>query len=130
MQDFACSKNCILQLGACLILFVSVSVSGIGPRCRCVTKEKRPFGRYVGAVEINPASSHCKDTEIMQVTRVILWIFPHKTLNHMSVSDVIDPAVLLSRGMGRRIVWTPMLHGSKCLKGERLSKCIFFNECA
>ncbi|XP_030581121.1 C-X-C motif chemokine 2-like [Archocentrus centrarchus] len=49
-----------------LLVFLTVhEASGIGLRCRCINKEKRPIGRYIGAVEMNPASSHCKDTEII-----------------------------------------------------------------
>ncbi|XP_049428684.1 interleukin-8-like [Epinephelus fuscoguttatus] len=34
-------------------------------RCRCLSKERKPIGRYIGQVEVNPPSSHCKDTEII-----------------------------------------------------------------
>ncbi|XP_033976267.1 interleukin-8-like [Trematomus bernacchii] len=33
--------------------------------CRCVSKEKKPIGRYIGRVEVNPAGPHCKDIEII-----------------------------------------------------------------
>lgn len=34
-------------------------------RCQCITKEKKPIGRYIGQVEVIPASSHCNEIEIM-----------------------------------------------------------------
>ncbi|XP_042341108.1 C-X-C motif chemokine 10-like [Plectropomus leopardus] len=34
-------------------------------RCRCISKEKQPIGRYIATVEVQPPSSHCKDTEII-----------------------------------------------------------------
>ncbi|CAG5939113.1 interleukin-8-like isoform 2-T2 [Menidia menidia] len=34
-------------------------------RCQCITKEKRRIGRLIGLVEVNPPTSHCKDTEII-----------------------------------------------------------------
>ncbi|XP_004065776.1 interleukin-8-like [Oryzias latipes] len=42
-----------------------VGVQGINLRCQCITKEKTPIGRLIGAVEVNPASSHCKEVEII-----------------------------------------------------------------
>ncbi|XP_035516866.1 C-X-C motif chemokine 6-like [Morone saxatilis] len=34
-------------------------------RCRCITTEKRRIGRFIGQVEVNPATSHCNDIEII-----------------------------------------------------------------
>nr|XP_020452748.1 interleukin-8-like [Monopterus albus] len=34
-------------------------------RCQCIIKEKKPIGRYISNVEVNPGNSHCKDTEII-----------------------------------------------------------------
>uniref|UniRef100_A0A669DEK6 Chemokine interleukin-8-like domain-containing protein n=1 Tax=Oreochromis niloticus TaxID=8128 RepID=A0A669DEK6_ORENI len=39
--------------------------SGISPRCQCLFKEKRPIGRFISTVEIYPANSYCKSTEII-----------------------------------------------------------------
>ncbi|XP_034067586.1 interleukin-8-like [Gymnodraco acuticeps] len=33
--------------------------------CRCVGKEKKPIGRYIGRVEVKPAGPHCEDIEII-----------------------------------------------------------------
>uniref|UniRef100_A0A8C4FGS4 Chemokine interleukin-8-like domain-containing protein n=2 Tax=Dicentrarchus labrax TaxID=13489 RepID=A0A8C4FGS4_DICLA len=33
--------------------------------CRCITTEKKPIGRYIGQVEVNPVSSHCNNIEII-----------------------------------------------------------------
>ncbi|XP_040001858.1 interleukin-8-like [Xiphias gladius] len=44
---------------------ISQGDQGVILRCRCITKEKKPIGRYIGKVEVNPASSHCKDIEII-----------------------------------------------------------------
>lgn len=67
---------CILHLAGASAVCIDLSdpfiTSGIGPgdhgetlRCRCIIKEKRPIGRYIGEVKVNPASSHCRDVEIM-----------------------------------------------------------------
>ncbi|KAG7485812.1 interleukin-8-like isoform X1 [Solea senegalensis] len=39
-------------------------------RCQCINKERTPIGRYIGPVEVIPASSHCKDTEIIATYRI------------------------------------------------------------
>ncbi|XP_069553559.1 interleukin-8-like [Brachyistius frenatus] len=44
---------------------ISLGEQGVTLRCQCITKEKRPMGRYIGVVEVNFASSHCKDIEII-----------------------------------------------------------------
>ncbi|XP_038569457.1 interleukin-8-like [Micropterus salmoides] len=48
-----------IQEGTCL------GDQGVNLRCRCIAKEKRPIGRYIGQVEVHPASSHCNDIEII-----------------------------------------------------------------
>ncbi|KAM9362983.1 interleukin-8-like [Symphorus nematophorus] len=44
---------------------ISQGDGGVILRCQCITKEKKPIGRYIGQVEVNPASSHCNDVEII-----------------------------------------------------------------
>lgn len=44
---------------------ISVGDHGVIQRCRCISKEKKPIGRYIGEVEVNPASSHCNNVEII-----------------------------------------------------------------
>ncbi|XP_041822789.1 interleukin-8-like isoform X2 [Chelmon rostratus] len=44
---------------------ISLGDQGITLRCQCITTEKRPIGRYIGRVEVNPASSHCNNIEII-----------------------------------------------------------------
>ncbi|XP_020786151.1 C-X-C motif chemokine 10-like [Boleophthalmus pectinirostris] len=34
-------------------------------RCRCIQKESKRIGRYLRKVEVHPANSHCKETEIV-----------------------------------------------------------------
>ncbi|XP_019955897.1 interleukin-8 isoform X2 [Paralichthys olivaceus] len=43
----------------------SLSNGGVTPRCQCINKERKPIGRHIGSVEVNPASSHCKEIEII-----------------------------------------------------------------
>ncbi|XP_026216534.1 interleukin-8-like [Anabas testudineus] len=61
----------VILLLSTLLVFLTIT-EGIGPgdhgetlRCRCIIKEKRPIGRYIGEVKVNPASSHCRDVEII-----------------------------------------------------------------
>nr|XP_046269120.1 interleukin-8-like [Scatophagus argus] len=44
---------------------ISLGDQGLPGRCQCITKERRPIGRYIGMVEVSLASSHCSDTEII-----------------------------------------------------------------
>lgn len=50
-----------------LLIHESVSVGdpGVTLRCQCITKEKRKIGRFIGEVEVRPASSHCTEKEII-----------------------------------------------------------------
>uniref|UniRef100_A0A669DWG7 Chemokine interleukin-8-like domain-containing protein n=1 Tax=Oreochromis niloticus TaxID=8128 RepID=A0A669DWG7_ORENI len=49
-----------------LLVFLTIhGASGISPRCQCLFKEKRPIGRFISTVEIYPANSYCKSTEII-----------------------------------------------------------------
>ncbi|XP_043969916.1 C-X-C motif chemokine 2-like [Gambusia affinis] len=34
-------------------------------RCRCITKERKPIGRRIVALEVHPVRSHCAETEII-----------------------------------------------------------------
>uniref|UniRef100_A0A3B4BMV6 Chemokine interleukin-8-like domain-containing protein n=1 Tax=Periophthalmus magnuspinnatus TaxID=409849 RepID=A0A3B4BMV6_9GOBI len=34
-------------------------------RCQCIQKESKRIGRYLGKVEVHPANSHCRETEIV-----------------------------------------------------------------
>ncbi|XP_044047612.1 platelet basic protein-like [Siniperca chuatsi] len=44
---------------------ISLGDRGVILRCQCITKEQRPIGRYIGQVEVNHASSHCNEIEII-----------------------------------------------------------------
>ncbi|XP_071360087.1 interleukin-8-like isoform X2 [Trachinotus anak] len=43
----------------------SLGDQGMRQRCRCITTVKNPIGRYIRKVQVNPASSHCKDIQII-----------------------------------------------------------------
>ncbi|KAK2816988.1 hypothetical protein Q5P01_025179 [Channa striata] len=44
---------------------VSTRDQGVNPRCLCITKEKKPIGRFIGTLEVTPANSHCEYMEII-----------------------------------------------------------------
>ncbi|XP_026158148.1 interleukin-8-like [Mastacembelus armatus] len=44
---------------------ISQGDQGLILRCRCITKEKKPIGRFIRKMEVFPASSHCEVTEII-----------------------------------------------------------------
>lgn len=44
---------------------ISLGDQGVVLRCQCITKERKPIGRHIGQVEVNPVSSHCNAIEIM-----------------------------------------------------------------
>ncbi|XP_071385749.1 C-X-C motif chemokine 10-like [Centroberyx affinis] len=54
-----------------LLAFLTVTVDmglgeqGVNLRCRCISKEKKPIGRYIEKLEVIPANSHCEETEII-----------------------------------------------------------------
>ncbi|XP_030285087.1 C-X-C motif chemokine 6-like [Sparus aurata] len=44
---------------------ISLGDQGVVLRCQCITKERKPIGRHIGQVEVNPVSSHCSEIEII-----------------------------------------------------------------
>ncbi|XP_040891428.1 platelet basic protein-like [Toxotes jaculatrix] len=44
---------------------MSMGDQGVILRCRCITKEKKPIGRYIGRLEVNLPTSHCNVVEII-----------------------------------------------------------------
>ncbi|NP_001290300.1 interleukin-8-like precursor [Larimichthys crocea] len=60
----------IITIVALLVFLTIPEGSSLGDqtlllRCQCITKEKKPIGRYIGQVEVIPASSHCNEIEII-----------------------------------------------------------------
>ncbi|KAK0155751.1 Interleukin-8 [Merluccius polli] len=57
----------LLVLLALLTITEGIRVRGLGIElgCRCNQTESRPIGRHIKKVEINPANSHCEDSEII-----------------------------------------------------------------
>ncbi|XP_017269651.1 interleukin-8-like [Kryptolebias marmoratus] len=43
----------------------SVGDQGLNLRCRCINKERKPIGRHISVLEVNPANSHCMEIEII-----------------------------------------------------------------
>ncbi|XP_056452822.1 interleukin-8-like isoform X1 [Gadus chalcogrammus] len=61
----------ILVLLALLSITEGKSLRGLGMelRCRCIQTESRQIGPYIRTVEIIPANSHCKESEIIATLR-------------------------------------------------------------
>ncbi|XP_076584618.1 interleukin-8-like [Chaetodon auriga] len=49
---------------------ISLGDQGVSLRCQCITTERKPIGRYIGQVEVNPASSHCNNVEIIATLKM------------------------------------------------------------
>ncbi|XP_022614222.1 interleukin-8-like isoform X1 [Seriola dumerili] len=72
---------------------ISLGDPGMTRRCRCITKEKKPIGRYIGRVVVNSANSHCKDIEIIA------------TLKKDGQQICLDPdAPWVKKVLGKRLV--------------------------
>uniref|UniRef100_A0A3B5M496 Chemokine interleukin-8-like domain-containing protein n=1 Tax=Xiphophorus couchianus TaxID=32473 RepID=A0A3B5M496_9TELE len=39
-------------------------------RCRCITKERKPIGRRIVALEVHPVSSHCAEIQIIATLKM------------------------------------------------------------
>ncbi|XP_028304956.1 interleukin-8-like [Gouania willdenowi] len=37
----------------------------VGDRCRCINMERKPIGRYIAMVELQPANSQCAEVQII-----------------------------------------------------------------
>ncbi|XP_071779299.1 interleukin-8-like [Centroberyx gerrardi] len=57
----------VVALLAFLTLTVGMGLGeqGVNLRCRCISKEKKPIGRYIAKLEVIPTNSHCEETEII-----------------------------------------------------------------
>uniref|UniRef100_A0A3B4BNH1 Chemokine interleukin-8-like domain-containing protein n=1 Tax=Periophthalmus magnuspinnatus TaxID=409849 RepID=A0A3B4BNH1_9GOBI len=50
---------------ALVFLLTSEGDQALNLRCQCIQKESKRIGRYLGKVEVHPANSHCRETEIV-----------------------------------------------------------------
>ncbi|XP_033830414.1 interleukin-8-like [Periophthalmus magnuspinnatus] len=58
----------LITVALVFLLTSEVIVQGdqaLNLRCQCIQKESKRIGRYLGKVEVHPANSHCRETEIV-----------------------------------------------------------------
>ncbi|XP_015231682.1 PREDICTED: alveolar macrophage chemotactic factor-like [Cyprinodon variegatus] len=47
-----------------------VVAQGVNLRCHCITKEKKPIGRFIAVLEVHAASSHCSEIQIIATLKM------------------------------------------------------------
>uniref|UniRef100_A0A3B4BMV3 Chemokine interleukin-8-like domain-containing protein n=1 Tax=Periophthalmus magnuspinnatus TaxID=409849 RepID=A0A3B4BMV3_9GOBI len=63
-----CNDLYLIFLLSFISLITHLIVQGdqaLNLRCQCIQKESKRIGRYLGKVEVHPANSHCRETEIV-----------------------------------------------------------------